>query len=146
MDLRVNGTASMLPMSAAIVTAGILTPTGLATVATLTRISAVAVIRSAARSDVDHRTVRCRCVNHPRREIPHRRRAVNDGWQTTRCGHHDGRRVPDWSREGEAQRPTRLRRGGEPSSGNHCYQTEEMFCLHERFDCLFKGFFIGRKM
>jgi hypothetical protein len=38
-------------------------------------------------------------------------------------------------------RPTRLRRGGEPSNGNCGKQTEDMFCLHERFDDVFMRFF-----
>jgi hypothetical protein len=38
-------------------------------------------------------------------------------------------------------RPTRLRRGGEPSNGNCGKQTEDMFCLHERFDGAFMRFF-----
>ena len=48
-------------------------------------------------------------------------------------------------RDGDADRPTRLRRGGEPSDRNHCYQTEEMFCSHARFDGVFRGFFNGLK-
>ncbi len=131
----------MLSVATAIVATTILIPTVLVAVVTLTGIGMVSVIRSAARSDVEYWMARRRRVNHWRRAIRYGRRAVNDGRQTTRCGHHHGGREQQRHPKGEVHRPTRLRRGGEPSNGNHCHQTEEMFCLHERFDYWFKSFF-----
>ena len=145
-DLRVDGWARSLPVSAAIVTAIVMSPTAVATVLIVTAIIAVAISRTATRGDVNHRLARCRSVNDARRAIRHRRRAINDWRRTTRCGDHDRRCVIDRSREGNAHRPTRLRRGGEPSESNHCNQTEEMFCFHARFDGLFPGFFRESKI
>lgn len=126
-----------------VVTAIVMTPTAVAV--GRAAIVAVAVTRPVTWGDVHHRLVRRRSVNHARRAIRHHRRAVNDGRQTTRCSDHDGRREDDRRPEGDAHRPTRLRRGGEPSDRNHCYQTEEMFCSHARFDGVFRRFFKGSK-
>jgi hypothetical protein len=103
----------------------------------------VTVMPSVARRD----------VNHWRRAIPHRR-AVHDGWRIIRHGrhipwrrHHDRRREVHRRAEGNTHRhrPTRLRRGGEPSQSNHCDQTEKRFCFHARFDGAFNGVFSGWK-
>jgi len=141
--LRVRERMRILPVSAAVVTVSILIPTTLDAVVTLARIGAITVIRTATRSGVNHRTTRRRSVNHARRAIRHRWRAVNDRRQATRCGHHDGGREQNRCSKREVHRPTRLRRGGEPSNGNCANQTEDMFCLHTRFDGVFMGFFNG---
>ena len=139
MVLRVNELVRSLAMSAAVVTAIVMTPTAVAM--GRAAIVAVTVTGPATRGGVNHRSVRRRSVHHARRAIRHHRRAVNDGRQTTRGSDHDGRREDDRRPEGDAHRPTRLRRGGEPSDRNHCYQTEEMFCSHARFDGVFRRFF-----
>ena len=141
MALRASERMRILPVSAGVVTVSILTPTTLAAVVTLARIGAITIIRTATRGGVNHRTTRRRSVDHARRAIRDRRRAVNDRRQATRCGHHDRGREQKRRPEREVQRPTRLRRGGEPSDGNCGNQTEDMFFLHERFDEVFMGFF-----
>lgn len=133
-----------LAVSAARMTAIlVMTPTALAMGGTA--IVAISVSRPDTRGDINHPPAWRRSANYARWAIRHHRRAINDRRQTTGSGHHDGRCEDDRRREGDANRPTRLRRGGEPGNGNHCYQTEEMFCLHERFDGVFSGFFNGRK-
>jgi len=141
MALRVDEKVRRLAVSAAVVTAIVMTPTALAVGGTA--IVAVAVTQPVTRGDINHRSARRRSVNHARRAIRHWRRAVNNRWQTTGGSHHDGRCEPYRSGEGDTHRPTRLRRGGEPSDRNHCYQTEEMFCSHARFDGVFRRFFKG---
>lgn len=133
-DLRATEALRVLPVSTLVVTVSILAPTTLAAVVTLARIGAITIIRPATREGVDHRKTRRRSVDHARRAIWHR-------WQATRCSHHDGGREQNRRPEREVHRPTRLRRGGEPSNGNCANQTEDMFCLHERFDGVFMGFF-----
>lgn len=137
---RVDGKLRRLAVSATVVAA-----TALTAVLIVTAIVAVAVTRPVTGSDVHHRLARRRSVNHPRRAIRHHWRAVNHRRRTTGSRDDDGWREPDRSREGDADRPTRLRRGGEPSDRNHCYQTEEMFCSHARFDGVFRRFFNGQK-
>jgi hypothetical protein len=144
MDLRVSEVVRNLTVSAAVVTTIAMTPTALAMRGTA--IVAVAVTRLAARGDINHRPARCRSVNHARRAIRHHRRAINDGRQTTWPSHNHRRRERDRQPEREVQRPTRLRRGGEPSESNCGDQTEDIFCLHERFDGVVMEFFIRLKM
>ena len=144
MALRVDEKVRRLAVSAAVVTAIVMTPTALAV--GRAAVVAVTVTGPATRGGVNHRPVRRRSVHHARRAIRHHGRAVNHRRRTTGSRDHDGWREPDRSREGDAHRPTRLRRGGEPSDRNHCYQTEEMFCSHARFDGVFRAFFNGLKM
>jgi hypothetical protein len=145
MALRVDERMRDSAMSAAVVTAiVVMTPTALAV--GRAAIVAVTVTGPATRGGVHHWPAWRWRVNHARRAIRHDRRAVNNRWQTTRCSDLNGRREDDRRPEGDAHRPTRLRRGGEPSDRNHCYQTEEMFCSHARFDGVFMGFFKGLKM
>ena len=144
MDLRVNEVVRSLAMSAAVVTAIVMTPTAVAM--GRAAIVAVTVTGPATRGGVNHRPVRRRSVNHARRAIRYHRRAVNDGRQTTRCSDHDGRREDDRRPEGDSHRPSRLRRGGEPSNRKHGHQSKDIFYLHERFDGVFLGFFKSWKM
>ncbi len=129
MALRVNGTARILPAPAVAVTVIVMSPRAPATVVTLTGMVGEAVIWPPLGSGVNHRG---RAIRYPLRAVNTRRR-------TTRCDHHDGGWEQNRRPEGEVQRPTRLCRSGEPSDRNHCYQTEEMICLHERFDEVFMG-------
>ena len=126
---------TMLPVSAAIVPAGIMPRTAVVTVVTaivaVVAMIAVAVIRPAARSNVNHRRPVAR---HRWRAVHHRRRIT--------------RGIPDMMAKGNAKgdckRRTRLRRGGEPSHYGDDYQTEEIFCFHARFDGSLVGFFSWR--
>lgn len=140
--LRVDEAEGRLAASAVVVTAIVIPPTALAM--GRTAMVAVAVTWRAARGDIHHRPVRCRNVNHRRRAMWRRRWAVNNRRRTTGARDHYSRRERDRQPESEVQRPTRLRRGGEPSNSNRCDQTEEIFCLHERFDGTFKEFFSGQ--
>jgi len=140
--LRVNELVRSLAVSAAVMTAiVVMTPTALSMGGTA--IVLVAVTRLAARGDVHLRPARCRSVNPARRAIRHRRRAANDGRQTTRPSHNHGRREWDRHPESEVHGPTRLRRGGEPGECNCGNKTEHIFCRHERFDGVFSGLFNG---
>jgi hypothetical protein len=118
---RVNEVVRNLAVSAAVVTVGVMTPTALAAVVPL---AAIVVTPHVARVHVHHRSARRR---------------------TTGARHNHSRRERDRQPESEVQRPTRLRRGGEPSESNCGNQTEDIFCLHERFDEVFMRFFNGLK-
>ena len=137
--LRVDEAEGRLAASAVVVTAIVIPPTALAM--GRTAMVAVAVTWRAARGDIHHRPVRCRNVNHRRRAMWRRRWAVNNRRRTTGARDHYSRRERDRQPESEVQRPTRLRRGGEPSECNCGNQTEEMLCLHDRFDEVFMRFF-----
>ena len=148
--LRVTGARRKLPVSAAVVAAVVPAVVTFPTTATpvwlVAAIVTMAPNRTAARGDVNYRLARCRSVNHAGRAIRHRRRTINDWRGTTRCGDHDCRGVNHGSGEGNAHRPTRLRRGGEPSYCDHCCQTDQMICFHARFDGRLWGLFRGFKM
>ena len=143
-DLRGEYSARRLPVPAAVVTTVVTVvsfPTTVAAVLVVTAIVAVTPSRTAARSDVNHGLTRRRSVHHAGRAIRHRGRTIDHWRRTTRCGDHDCRGVNHGSGEGNAHRPTRLRRGGEPSYCDHCCQTDEMICFHARFDGQVWGLF-----
>lgn len=137
---RVMCIARNLAASAVAVAAVIVTPA-----ASVAAIIAVVVVPAVARGDVNHRR---RAIPHRRGAIGHGRRAVNDGWRTIshrwRTVNH-GRRILDRYSDGHADRPTCLGGSGESRDGNHCNQTEQMFCFHERFDGLFRKRFSSGK-
>jgi len=137
MALRVDGTRQSLMVFAGMVAVIVTSPTALATVVS---VAPIVVTPHVARSHVHHRPARRRDGSiHDYGGIGDHRGQISGG------GHHDRRRIEDRQPKREVQRPTRLRRGGEPSDGNRGNQTEEMFCLHERFDEGFKGFFNVQK-
>ena len=137
MALRVDGLIRSLVVFAGMVAVIVTSPTALTTVVA---VAPIVVTPHVARSHVHHGPARHRDgAIHDCGGTGHHRRQISG------CGHHDRRRVEDRQPEREVQRPTRLRRGGEPSDGNRGNQTEEMFCLHERFDEVFRGFFNGQK-
>jgi hypothetical protein len=138
--LRVGERMRNLAMSATVATVIVMAPTALAAVVPL---AAIIVTPHVTRIHVYHRTVGRRCVNHWRRDRPIRYggRTSHDGRQTRWRSHHHSCRERDRHPEREVQRPTRLRRGGEPSESNCGNQTEDIFCLHERFDGVFRWFF-----
>ena len=139
-DPRVDGMTPLLPVSAVVVTTIFMSPTAMTTGGT-----AIVVTPDVTRIHVHHWPARCRSVNYSRRAIRHRGRAVNYRRQTTRRGHHDRGRERHRQPERKVQRPTRVRRGGEPSQSDSGNQTEDIFCLHKRFDDLFILFFSGQK-
>jgi hypothetical protein len=55
--------------------------------------------------------------------------------------------MKDWQRQPKrkVKRDTCLGGAGQSGNCNHCYQTEQMFCFHGRFDGLFTQRFSSRK-
>ena len=137
--LRGDGARRSLPMAATVVAMVIAIPTAMLpapVIPVMAAIVAGVTMPVVARGHINHRPARGRA-----RPIHDCRRTRWRIWRTDGSGQNDWRGEADRRSEGNIQRPTRLRRGGAPENGNHCDQTEERFCFHERFDGPFTGFF-----
>lgn len=129
--LRVEQGTSSLAASAPFRTATILamTPFLPTVVAAMVITTLIAIV--VARTDNHDRTAR------RRGHIDHRRWAMHYGRRARRGVNHDrARGTNDWHGQPkiDADRNSCLGGAGQSDCGNHCYQTEQMFCFHGRSD------------
>ena len=139
--LRVEWVTSGLAASAPVLTATLRAMTSyLPAVMAMVITALIAIV--VARGDIHDRAAR-----GDRTRDDDRRRATHYGGRARWDNHRNrARSAKDWQPEREVNRNSCLGGAGQSEGCNHCYQTEQMFCFHARFDGLFIAFFTWRKM
>jgi hypothetical protein len=141
--LRVQRVTSSSAASAAIVTAIIAAPIGLMAAMARATLVAVVVMPSVRRGDIHDRMPRHGLIHHRRRTTHHGRRAIRHRRRAWRAHRDRARSVKDWQRQPkcEVHRNSCLGGAGQSDCGNHCYQTEQMFCFHGGSDGAVRNIF-----
>jgi hypothetical protein len=126
---RVMCIARSLAASAVAVAAVVVTPAAFIAVTVVPAIIPIVVMPLVARGGVNHRPAHWRS-----RPMDNHRRTGDHGQWAGRHINRRGTHHRDRQAEDEVHRQARVGGSGEPTNGNHSYQTEQMFCFHGGFD------------